>query len=1537
MPSFQTDLLILNGALVSATGGVIYVGGTPVFAGSGVSQLQLDTLSGNLTNTGSALFARDGSISGALATLLTLTGQTVQGNVIAASGNLASTGQTLYGNVVAASGSLANTGQTLYGYVTTTSGAVATTGTALYNDIIGLSGTSAPALAGYVYTTGGQTISGPKIFTSILGLNSGIKTPAKYFGSANYTLASGDYIVIATGAVASVTGILPAITVTDYSGILFTIINGRTTSLPISGIIGPDINPVIGQYDAIQVYGGSGVWHYIRQTGLPIWTDANNNGINLSGALAQTGATLITRDANISGAIATLLTTTGQTLLGNIVATSGSLASTGQVLYGNVLAVSGSLATTGQNLYAYITATSGFATGASGSLDTRLTSTGLQIGAISGALATLLTATGQTVQGNVIAASGNLALTGQVLYSNVVATSGSLANTGQTLYGNIVATSGSLASTGLALYNYVLGLSGTAAPALAGYVYTTGVQTISGPKTFTNVVALNSGVTSSVHIVGLANYTFTSGDYMVLFTGSPASVTGILPSATAYSGTFFTLLNGTTSALQISGIIGPDTNPLLYQYDALEVYATSGQWNYVQRTGSPLTATVTALSGYVGTVSGAIAVLLTQTGLQIGSISGALATLLTLTGQTLYGNVVATSGSLANTGQTLYGNIVATSGSLASTGQTLYNNIVATSGSLASTGQALYNYITATSGFATGASGFLSTSLTSTGLQIGVISGALDTRLTNTGTLLSAVKVSGSAIVPVADFTGIGSVSVVYSGGKIFVSGAASAAGSTADALNISGQLALTGTLLSAVKVSGSSIINNANFTGIGTVSVVWSGGTIFVSGAAGAAGSAADALNISGQLALTGTQLSAVKVSGSSVINTANFTGYGTTMVFWSGGTIFVSGAPTAAGGSQADSINLSGQLALTGTNLYNMLTGASGWLLAQPQVNLASGTGLLLNTVYYDNLTGVRILTISGTPLDSNFVTLYLNVTGLATLGFPTGYRLGSQGFTTGLNLSSGFHAVSFTRSNGRWVIDDTTSPLSALDVRAPTALDNITGGYDIGSRWVNTTNNFLYECTSSAAGAAVWSLLNNFSGFTNSVNRQIIFNSGNLGLYGHPNLTWDQTTYPTGALNIGNGLILINNPLAIAGSGNTYIQVNIQNQSSGTSAQSDYVLTADVGNDTNNFVDLGINNSKFADTGYNLYKPLDGFLYNRGGDMHLGAAAPGNVVKFHTAGIGSGHLRVTIGDTGILMPSTGTISFASGLSIQGNALLVNSGQLHFSGIASNPIAAMFASGWGNTFYGPAMHARRIKYIGPQITTAQQLWGDTAANIGTLTTPTNDIYGEQTLCTPTAGLSCGTSFTTATTFRGTTSGIGNGFFFVCKFNVTGGTGMLTAPVGYPLEGGGYSYPSGSRLFVGLTSNAVDTQTNLHEPAGNYVGLRYAWASGGSVSTGQYMTNWAIGARDGTNAFTGNLAMEFKTGFYRFAMFCPPFPNNNIVYYQLDDMFRGSGIKGQVTSNLPAGGTALRGLVAKGFISGLAPLGTSVVYVETPNSTAIG
>ena len=53
---------------------------------------------------------------------------------------------------------------------------------------------------------------------------------------------------------------------------------------------------------------------------------------------------------------------------------------------------------------------------------------------------------------------------------------------------------------------------------------------------------------------------------------------------------------------------------------------------------------------------------------------------------------------------------------------------------------------------------------------------------------------------------------------------------------------------------------------------------------------------------------------------------------------------------------------------------------------------------------------------------------------------------------------------------------------------------------------------------------------------------------------------------------------------------------------------------------------------------------------------------------------------------------------------------------------------------------------------------------------------------------------------------------------------------------------------------------------------------------------------------------MTFQTGFYRFSMYAPPFSANNTgVFWQLDDLIRGSGTQGIITGNLPIGSTQLR------------------------------
>jgi hypothetical protein len=69
---------------------------------------------------------------------------------------------------------------------------------------------------------------------------------------------------------------------------------------------------------------------------------------------------------------------------------------------------------------------------------------------------------------------------------------------------------------------------------------------------------------------------------------------------------------------------------------------------------------------------------------------------------------------------------------------------------------------------------------------------------------------------------------------------------------------------------------------------------------------------------------------------------------------------------------------------------------------------------------------------------------------------------------------------------------------------------------------------------------------------------------------------------ALKVGEEDILFPNVIAqFVGESEVYLQVNLQNLTDSGSA--DYVATADIGTNANNYVDLGINNSTYDDPEY------------------------------------------------------------------------------------------------------------------------------------------------------------------------------------------------------------------------------------------------------------------------------------------------------------------------------------------------------------------
>lgn len=135
---------------------------------------------------------------------------------------------------------------------------------------------------------------------------------------------------------------------------------------------------------------------------------------------------------------------------------------------------------------------------------------------------------------------------------------------------------------------------------------------------------------------------------------------------------------------------------------------------------------------------------------------------------------------------------------------------------------------------------------------------------------------------------------------------------------------------------------------------------------------------------------------------------------------------------------------------------------------------------------------------------------------------------------------------------------------------------------------------------------------------------------------------------------------NLMTAKGSINNYLQINVQNRSGGNQASSDIVATANNGNESDKYIDMGINSGGFS---YNTYPMLDGnntaYLYATGNDFVIGNAASNKNLRFFTGGYALTNERMKIesdGDVGIGL-ATATAAIAK-LDVAGTQKLGDKG---------------------------------------------------------------------------------------------------------------------------------------------------------------------------------------------------------------------------------------------------------------------------------------
>lgn len=134
-----------------------------------------------------------------------------------------------------------------------------------------------------------------------------------------------------------------------------------------------------------------------------------------------------------------------------------------------------------------------------------------------------------------------------------------------------------------------------------------------------------------------------------------------------------------------------------------------------------------------------------------------------------------------------------------------------------------------------------------------------------------------------------------------------------------------------------------------------------------------------------------------------------------------------------------------------------------------------------------------------------------------------------------------------------------------------------------------------------------------FTSGTERMRISETGNVGI----GATTFSATVPEKLL-VDAGSTSSYNVISGRGSINNYLQLNIQNRSNGTSASSDVVATANNGNESTNYIDMGINSGSYSNSSLPI---LDGintaYLYSTGRNFIIGNGSSGRDLIFFTNG--------------------------------------------------------------------------------------------------------------------------------------------------------------------------------------------------------------------------------------------------------------------------------------------------------------------------------
>jgi hypothetical protein len=148
-----------------------------------------------------------------------------------------------------------------------------------------------------------------------------------------------------------------------------------------------------------------------------------------------------------------------------------------------------------------------------------------------------------------------------------------------------------------------------------------------------------------------------------------------------------------------------------------------------------------------------------------------------------------------------------------------------------------------------------------------------------------------------------------------------------------------------------------------------------------------------------------------------------------------------------------------------------------------------------------------------------------------------------------------------------------------------------------------------------------------------------------------TLGEGLYAYQPLKVGENQVLFSNTIGqFSGNSNTFLQIN--NQNFNANGSSDYVASTSDSDNTNKYIDMGINGSRFNDSVYSSMKPYDGYLYAYGntatstsGNLVIGTASSFANIVYIVGGTTSSNIVARMSKTALEFSSGYGLKFGDG----------------------------------------------------------------------------------------------------------------------------------------------------------------------------------------------------------------------------------------------------------------------------------------------------